>query len=100
MGGARAAGNADGLLLARTAVLSHRRFFVNRTFPFVWSGFAVLTVAAMLALWATQCLLDASLLDIRKTVIRGLLMIVRSSPDTSGSPLALRSIPGIARISS
>src|SRR6202035_5910804 len=29
--------NALTLLLARSAVLSYRRYFVNRTFPFVWS---------------------------------------------------------------
>src|SRR5260221_12194818 len=27
------------LLLARAAVLRGRRYFINRTFPFVWAGF-------------------------------------------------------------
>src|SRR6202047_4838120 len=40
--------NALLLLLTRVAVLSNRRYFVNRMFPFVWSGFALLAVAAML----------------------------------------------------
>ncbi len=30
------------LLLARAAVLRYRRYFINRTFPFVWTGFTLL----------------------------------------------------------
>src|SRR5271156_686555 len=36
--------NALLLLLTRGAVLGQRRYFVNRTFPFVWTGFSLLTV--------------------------------------------------------
>src|SRR6516162_4564623 len=31
------------LLLAGAAVLRHRRYFVNRPFPFVWTGFTMLS---------------------------------------------------------
>ncbi len=60
---------------ARIAVLGYRRYFVNRNFPFVWTGFTLLTVAAMLGLWALHCLLDLSLLDFRNAVIRAALTI-------------------------
>ena len=46
------------LLLARAAVLRYRRYFINRTFPFVWSGFTLLAAGAMLAQWALHYLLQ------------------------------------------
>ena len=67
--------NALMLLLVRGAVLGQRRFFVNRTFPFVWSGFTLLTAVVMLCLWALHCLIDLSLLDFRNTVIRAALTV-------------------------
>jgi rod shape-determining protein MreD len=67
--------NALILLLARSAVLAYRRYFINRMFPFVWSGFTLLTVVVMLVLWALHCLIDLSLLDFRNTVIRATLTI-------------------------
>jgi rod shape-determining protein MreD len=67
--------NALILLLARSAVLGYRRYFINRMFPFVWSGFTLLTVVVMLILWALHCLIDLSLLDFRNTVIRATLTI-------------------------
>jgi rod shape-determining protein MreD len=67
--------NALLLLLTRIGVLSYRRYFVNRTFPFVWTGFTLLTATAMLGLWALHCLLDLSLLDFRNAVIRAALTI-------------------------
>lgn len=67
--------NALTLLLMRSAVLGQRRYFINRTFPFVWSGFTLLTAAVMLGLWALHCLIDLSLLDFRSTVIRAALTI-------------------------
>ena len=63
------------LLLARAAVLRARRYFINRTFPFVWTGFTLLTVTAMLGLWALHCVIDLSLLDFRNAVIRAALTI-------------------------
>ncbi|HEX5318993.1 MAG TPA: rod shape-determining protein MreD [Stellaceae bacterium] len=63
------------LLLTYASVLSYRRYFVNRTFPFVWTGFTLLTLCAMLALWALHCVLDATLLDFRTTIFRTVLTI-------------------------
>src|ERR1700692_2830608 len=51
------------LLLARAAVLRGRRYFINRTFPFVWTGFALLGARAMLTLWALHCVLQLSFFD-------------------------------------
>jgi rod shape-determining protein MreD len=45
------------LLVARAAV-PHRRHFVDRLFPFVWTGFTMLTSGMMLFLWTLHCLLD------------------------------------------
>ena len=67
--------NALLLLLTRVAVLSHRRYFVNRNFPFVWTGFTLLTAAAMFGLWVLHCILSLSLLDLRASVIRAALTI-------------------------
>ncbi len=63
------------LLLVYSVVLSYRRYFVNRTFPFVWSGFTILTMSAMLGLWAVYSMLDLTLLSIRNTIFRGVLTI-------------------------
>jgi len=67
--------NALLLLLTHVAVLSHRRYFVNRNFPFVWTGFTLLTATAMLGLWGLHCILDLSLLDFRDAVIRAALTV-------------------------
>ncbi|HWD58931.1 MAG TPA: rod shape-determining protein MreD [Stellaceae bacterium] len=67
--------NALLLLLTRIAVLGQRRYFVNRTFPFVWTGFTLLTAVAMLGLWCLHCILDLSLLDFRNAMIRAALTI-------------------------
>jgi rod shape-determining protein MreD len=63
------------LLIVYVTVLSYRRYFVNRTFPFVWTGFTLLTVSALLGLWALHCVLDATILDIRNTIFRAVLTI-------------------------
>ena len=63
------------LLLARTVVLRQRRHFVNRPFPFVWSGFTMLTGTAMLFLWTLHCLFDGALVDFRGTFFRAVLTI-------------------------
>jgi rod shape-determining protein MreD len=67
--------NALLLLLTRVAVLSHRRYFIDRNFPFVWTGFTLLAALAMLGLWGLHCVLDLSLLDFRNAVIRAALTI-------------------------
>jgi rod shape-determining protein MreD len=63
------------LLLARAAVLRTRRYFINRTFPFVWTGFALLGAAAMLAVWALQCLVQLTIFDLRSTMFRTVLTV-------------------------
>ena len=63
------------LLLARAVVLRQRRHFVNRPFPFVWTGFTMLTVGAMLFWWTLHCLLDRVLVDFHGTVFRAALTI-------------------------
>jgi rod shape-determining protein MreD len=63
------------LLLARAVVLHQRRHFVNRPFPFVWTGFTMLTGAAMLFLWTLHCLFDGVLVDFRGTFFRAVLTI-------------------------
>jgi rod shape-determining protein MreD len=67
--------NALLLLLSRSAVLSYRRYFVNRSFPFVWTGFTLLTVVALSGLWALHCILSLGLFDFRVTIIRAALTI-------------------------
>ena len=63
------------LLLARVAVLRYRRYFINRTFPFVWTGFTLLAAAAMLIEWALDCLVQLTFFDLRATVFRTVLTI-------------------------
>ena len=67
--------NALLLVLARAAVLRQRRHFVNRTFPFVWSGFTLLAMAAMIGQWMLHCLLQLSLSGLRTAVFRAVLTI-------------------------
>ena len=62
LGGAPVGVGTLVLLLARAAVLRARRYFINRTFPFVWTGFTLLGAAAMLALWALHCLIATDIL--------------------------------------
>jgi rod shape-determining protein MreD len=63
------------LLLARTIVLPHRHYFVDRPFPFIWAGFTLLTGVAMLFSWALHSLLAAELLDLRGPVLRAVVTI-------------------------
>ena len=63
------------LLLARAGVLRFRRYFINRTFPFVWAGFTLLGAATMLLVWLLHCLIDLHLFDLRTTVFRAVLTI-------------------------
>jgi rod shape-determining protein MreD len=62
-------------LLVRATVISYRSYFVGRLFPFVWGGFTVLTVGALLFLWAVHCAFYTTLLDLRGTVFRAVLTI-------------------------
>lgn len=63
------------LLLARAVVMSCRRYFVDRLFPFVWAGFAILAAGGLLFSWALHCGLEARLIDIRGTAFRAVLTV-------------------------
>jgi rod shape-determining protein MreD len=63
------------LLLTRTGLLPHRRHFVDRPFPFVWAGFTLLAIGAMLVGWTLHCLLDRAAADFRGMVFRTVLTI-------------------------
>jgi rod shape-determining protein MreD len=63
------------LLVARWSVLSSRKFYVGRSFPFVWSGFALVTAGANLAVWALGSLVTASLFDPRRFAFQAVLTV-------------------------
>jgi rod shape-determining protein MreD len=69
------------LLLTYAIVLTHRRHFVNRPFPFIWAGFTLLVCGAMLFSWSLHSLLAAELIDFRSSIFRAVLTI-------SGFPIA------------
>jgi hypothetical protein len=56
-------------------VLRYRRWFPDRSFPFVWGGFALLAAAAMLGLWLLDSLLEARLAEFRGGIFRAVLTI-------------------------
>lgn len=63
------------LLVVRAAVMRGRRHLIDRSFAFVWAGFALLSLAAMLGLWSLHCLLDGVLFDLRSTLFRAVLTV-------------------------
>ena len=63
------------LLVARASLLSQRRHFIGRPFPFMWAGFSLLTCGAILLSWALHCLLYWAAVDFRGTVFRTVLTI-------------------------
>ena len=75
LGGAPVGVSALLLLVARAVVLRHRRYCVNRTFPFVWTGFMLLAVTAMAGLWGLHSLMQLTVLDFRPTVFRTVLTV-------------------------
>ena len=75
LGGAPIGVSALVLLLARAVVLRHRRHFINRTFAFVWTGFALLGMAAALGTWGLHCLMQLNLFDLRAPVFRTVLTV-------------------------
>jgi rod shape-determining protein MreD len=62
-------------LVARAAVMSQRKLFVNRPFAVVWLGFLVLAVAAFLLLWALVSALHASFIDLRPFAFQAVLTV-------------------------
>jgi rod shape-determining protein MreD len=63
------------LLICRTAVLSQRRFFVNRTFPVLWLGFLAVTAGNFAFLWAVVSLLHGGMLGLRPFVFQAVLTV-------------------------
>jgi rod shape-determining protein MreD len=63
------------LLLARAVVVRYRRWFPDRSFPFVWGGFTLLTAAAMLGLWILHSLLEVEAVELRSSIFRAILTI-------------------------
>jgi len=63
------------LLLGREAVVRYRRWFPDRDFLFVWGGFALLTTAAISALWLLHSLLEAKIVDFRSSIFRAVLTV-------------------------
>ncbi len=62
-------------LLARAAVMSQRKLFVNRTFPIVWLGFLVLTLCAFILLWALVSVLHGATVGVRPFAFQAVLTV-------------------------
>jgi len=62
-------------LLARTAVMGQRQFFVNRTFPVLWLGFLAVTAGTFLFLWIIVCLLHGGIVGLRPFVFQAVLTV-------------------------
>ncbi|MEI9983935.1 MAG: rod shape-determining protein MreD [Aliidongia sp.] len=70
------------LLIVRSTVLAQRRFFVGRSFPLVWWGFAlVVTVVDVLA-WLVDSGLNGSLLEPRSIAFQAVLTVAFFPPMT------------------
>lgn len=63
------------LLLCRAILLAHGHRYVNRPFPFLWAGFALLAGGAMLFLWALHSLLAGEMLEFRNPAFGAVLTI-------------------------
>jgi rod shape-determining protein MreD len=67
--------SALSFLLARTAVMGQRQFFVNRTFPVVWLGFFIIAAGYFAFLWIVVCLLHQAFVGLRPFMFQALLTI-------------------------
>lgn len=63
------------LLIAQAAILTQRRFFVDKLFPFLWLGFTLLAAVAVALLWLTGGLLGGLLLDPRPATLQWVLTV-------------------------
>jgi rod shape-determining protein MreD len=63
------------LLSTRVIVLHVRRWFINRSFAFIWASFAALTAAAAFAVWALDCVLAGRFFDISDNAFRAALTV-------------------------
>jgi rod shape-determining protein MreD len=62
-------------LLTRVIVLPQRRFFVDRLFPFVWSGFTLLAAAVVAFLWLLGSFFAGAMLDMRAATLQWVLTV-------------------------
>src|ERR1700744_691773 len=62
-------------LLARTAGMSQRKWFANRSFVVVWLGFLVVAVSVFVVLWALVSVLHAAPLDLRPFIFQSVLTV-------------------------
>jgi rod shape-determining protein MreD len=62
-------------LISRAVVLRCRRRIFNRTFRYIWGGFAILTISAMIGLWITETALGFHLAGADNLTMRAVLMI-------------------------
>src|SRR5215469_8456537 len=67
--------SALALLGARTAVLSQRQLFVNRTFPVLWLGFSVVAAGTFAFFWVAVSILHGSTLGLRPFIFQAVLTI-------------------------
>jgi rod shape-determining protein MreD len=67
--------SALSLLLARSALMSQRRFFINRLFPVLWAGFLVATVAVIAFEWLVVSALHGGALGTRPFVFEAVLTV-------------------------
>lgn len=63
------------LLLTRSAVLGQRRFFVGRSFPLVWWGFALAAGLFDLSIWAAASALNGTVLEPRSLAFQAVLTV-------------------------
>jgi rod shape-determining protein MreD len=67
--------SALSLLLVRTALLSQRRFFVNRPFPLLWAGFLLTAVIVIAFEWALVSALLRTLVGTRPFIFETVLTV-------------------------
>ena len=70
------------LLVVRSTVLGQRRFFVGRSFPLVWWGFALVVAVVDLLTWLVDSGLNGSLLEPRSLAFQAVLTVACFPPMT------------------
>jgi rod shape-determining protein MreD len=63
------------LLITRSTVLGRRKFFVGRSFPLVWWGFALVVAMFDLLVWLIDSALAGSVLEPRSLAFQAVLTI-------------------------
>lgn len=67
--------SALALLGARTAVLSQRQLFVNRTFPVLWLGFSAVAAGTFAFFWVAVSILHGGTIGLRPFIFQAVLTI-------------------------